>query len=141
MLLYTRGLPGSGKSTWAREFQLTNDNTVLVSRDDIRLMLFPGESYEYTRANEDLVTSVWACAIQMALSEGRTVVVHDTNFDPRPIKALTEIADYFGVELECKDFTCVPVEECVKNDSERSGRAHVGAKVIHRMAAKWLTYE
>jgi len=35
-LIATRGIPASGKTTWAREYCLKNPNTVRVNRDDIR---------------------------------------------------------------------------------------------------------
>lgn len=41
VLTLTRGLPGSGKSTWAKAQTLSRPNTVRVNRDDVRAMLLP----------------------------------------------------------------------------------------------------
>jgi predicted kinase len=38
-LIYTKGLPASGKSTWAKAQQAKDPNTVRVNKDDLRAML------------------------------------------------------------------------------------------------------
>ena len=53
-ILLTRGLPSSGKSTWAKEFARVNPNVVRVSRDDLRSQLYPGA--DYRDIDEDLIT-------------------------------------------------------------------------------------
>lgn len=123
------------------EFQRENENVVLVSRDDIRLMLFKGDHYLYSRQTESMVTEIWRDIIANCLSNGKTVVVHDTNLDPRALENIEALAELFDIDLKCEDFTDVPVEECINRDDPRTGRFHVGAEVITRMAAKWLVSE
>ena len=48
-LYITIGLPGSGKSTFIRKFIVDKQNIVVISKDDIRLMLRP-EKYTYYKA-------------------------------------------------------------------------------------------
>lgn len=50
-LTATRGLPGSGKTTWAKE-----QGQLRANRDDIRLTLFGGRTGE--RLDEEMVTRV-----------------------------------------------------------------------------------
>ena len=38
-LILTVGIPGAGKTTWAREYQRRCPNTAIVSSDDMRFML------------------------------------------------------------------------------------------------------
>ncbi len=99
-------------------------------------MLFPS-IYEYTGANEALVTTIWQEAIKAALDEGRDVIVHDTNLDPRPISFLRTVSQLRNIPLECRDFLHVSVEDCISRDAQRVGRSHVGEEVINRMASKW----
>lgn len=38
-VILTKGLPASGKTTWARQYQKDNPATVLVNEDELRAML------------------------------------------------------------------------------------------------------
>lgn len=138
MLIYTIGLPGSGKSVWAREYQLAHEESevVLVSRDDIRLMLWPTH-YEYEPGCEGLVTEIWTSAINHALYDGREVVVHDTNLNPSAVARLERIAGR-NVPLQGVSFLHVSVDECIRRDALRTGRAQVGEQVIRKMADQWI---
>ena len=72
-IILTRGLPASGKSTWAKEFARVNPNVVRVSRDDLRSQLFPGA--DYRDIDEDLITEAETALVRAALRQGKTVVV------------------------------------------------------------------
>ena len=62
------GVPGCGKSTWARKFASENDNVVHISRDEIRFSLLKdGEDYF---AHEDDVITIFYAKINEALSAG-----------------------------------------------------------------------
>ena len=70
-IILMRGLPGSGKSTRARELQKKIKDSVIVSRDDIRFMMFG----RYTGVDEDTVTEVETSSVRAGLREGKTVIV------------------------------------------------------------------
>lgn len=70
------GLPGSGKSTWARQQRITNPNTVIVNKDGIRTMLCG--SYYYGPDLEPLVKIVAISAVLNALPTF-DVIVDETN--------------------------------------------------------------
>ncbi len=38
-IIITRGIPGSGKTTWAKNFVKNNPNYIRISRDDLRSIL------------------------------------------------------------------------------------------------------
>jgi len=71
-IVVLRGLPGSGKSTWAREYVALNpDARVRVNRDDIRAMLFG----RYDGVDEKTVSQVEEATVLAAVEAGRDVVV------------------------------------------------------------------
>lgn len=155
-LVYTYGLPASGKSTWAKAWVNEDPKKrVRVNRDDIRRMLGP----YWQPSREDLVTSMEVSLITDALIDGYNVVVDATNFrfDPEQIKDLIGVmiygdAYYNDRELETiinekitvvkKDFTDISVIECIRRDLLRKDtESYVGSDVILGMAKKYLGYE
>lgn len=134
-LTITRGLPGSGKSTWA-EVRVAEDpaNRARVNRDSIREMLHAG--VWLGEATERQVRSVRDSAIVALLAAGVSVVCDDTNLDERTVDDLRTLADLMCVGFEVVDLRDVPVEVCVERDAARA--KPVGEKVIRGMAAKHL---
>jgi len=132
VLLLTRGLPGSGKTTWAVQFVRENSNYKLLCKDDIRREN-PGWKEPKVLAQRDELTRTY-------LSEGFSVIWGDTNINPRHIETATSIAAAFpGVEVQVNDsFMDVPIEECIRRDALRSEK--VGAKVIKRMLREYQRY-
>ena len=136
-LTCTRGLPGSGKSTWAKE-----QDAVRVNRDDIRYSLFG--VYWGPPISEELVTKVERSIASAALKDGRNVVIDATHLRPKYLKAWDEFAQAHGAEFKVKEFD-TSVAECVLRDRDRD--RVVGEDVIRDMAAKYmprgrfLTYE
>jgi predicted kinase len=72
-LTITRGLPGSGKTTWARQ----QVGAVRVNRDDLRRMLH-GRHLGYARA-EAQVTVAHRALVAALLEAGVNVICDDTN--------------------------------------------------------------
>lgn len=126
----TTGLPGSGKSTWAKaKKNIMGDQLVLVSRDDIRKMLgcFPVG----TKDEENLVSKIQDDIIVRAVKEGKDVVVHDTNLNKKSPTRIKKLFDG-DVEFAIADFTEVPVDVCIERDAQRENP--VGETVIKNMA-------
>lgn len=133
-LTITRGLPGSGKSTWARQQQETKPGLWRVNRDDLRAMLVPAWAFG-DQNDEDLLTVVQHRAVHALLYNGIDVIVDDTNLSDRAVKGLREVADDNGATFVIQDFTGVPLETCLARDAARPNP--VGEQVIRRM---WHTY-
>lgn len=132
-VILTKGLPGSGKSTWAKAQQAEKPNQyVLVSKDDLRATLHQGV---HSKANERMVIQLRDVIIVQALDAGKNVIVHDTNLNPVHEKQIRELV--FGkARVVIQDFTHVPLETCIANDLKRLHS--VGEQVIRRMHRQYL---
>lgn len=133
----TKGLPASGKSTWAIEEVENNiGRTKRVNKDDLRMML---DSGIWTGGNEKFVLRLRNYIIEEAFGAGKNIIVDDTNLNPIHERDLREIAKHCNSQFEIKDFTNVSVEECVRRDLKRNNS--VGAGVIYDMYNHYLKPE
>lgn len=128
-LLMLKGLPASGKSTFA--LNLVRDGWTRVNKDDIRATLHNGK---WTKGNENQVLSVRDAIISDALGRGRNVVVDDTNFAPKHSDRLAQIAKEHGAYFHTKSFN-TDVDTCIERDLNRE--RSVGENVIRKM---WRQY-
>ena len=139
MLIITRGLPGCGKSTWAKRCAMENEasgtQTVRVNRDSLRSML---HFDLWSKENEKLTVKARNTLIATLLSQKINVICDDTNLDPFVLEELTNIGRSQGHAVIVKDFTDVPLHVCIDRDSFREGKARVGPKVILDMHARYL---
>lgn len=136
MLILTmcRGLPGSGKSTWAaKEAQKTS--ATVVNKDDIRKEL-TANGWKWSNENERDVIAIRDSRIGGALKAGFSVISSDCNFGKHKL-SLKALADKYGAEFVVKDFTAVPLETCIERDSRRT-EGKVGADVIKKMYNQYI---
>lgn len=136
-LTITKGLPASGKSTWAKEeVRKSKGNTKRVNKDDLRDMIDAGG---WSKANEKQILQVRDNIIRHYLSSGLSVIVDDTNLHPKHERTLESIADEFGASFEVKSFLDVPLAECIKRDLGRD--KSVGERIIRGMYRDFLVPE
>lgn len=140
-LIMCKGLPGSGKTTWAlREMEIEWSKgydpmavkLVRVNKDDIRVAL--GEAWSHE--SEKKVIRERDRLIRHALEHGSTVISDDTNLAYKHEKRLRELAKEYDATFEVKTFN-THLEECIRRDSLRTGKAKVGEKVIREMAKQY----
>lgn len=151
-MIVLRGLPGAGKTTFAKEYQKTHPETVRVNRDTLRDMMYDSQ---WTKEREKLVKETEEYIVQLALLEKRDVIVDDTNLDPdvffkwqevakfhneNLVKGFIRSTDDLSVEFEVKDFD-TSVEQCKINNAKRTGRWRVPDDVIDRFYDKYLKNE
>lgn len=138
-LFITRGLPGSGKTTWARAAidMRPVGSVVRLNRDDLRKMMLPSGYREPVYIAEELVTKVQQGQIVELLRGGVDVICDDTNLRARSVRTLAQLALKAGASWSCVDFLDVPVEECLRRDGARENS--VGEEVILRMYRKYLS--
>lgn len=132
-IIMTMGLPGSGKTTWARRYQTEHPGVARVNKDDLRAMLHDSKQ---SKGRENFVLTVRDFIVGQALAGGHDVIVDDTNFHPKHRARLEEIAAEHGAIVEIKDFTDVPLEECIARDLSRP--RSVGERVIRSMHRQYL---
>lgn len=132
-IILLKGLPASGKTTWALEHVARNPGRYVRSnKDELRRMLHGGR---HSRANEREVLAVRDFIIEHGLRTGRTVIVDDTNLNPVHERRIREIAQAHGAEVEVKTFD-VPVDECIARDAARA--EPVGAAAILDMWSRYV---
>lgn len=136
-LWITRGLPASGKTTWARSVLASRPQgrIIRLNRDDLRRM---GLADGYRRLINDAecrITTIRDAALT-ALLRDCDVIVDDTNLCSRYVRDLMSIATKVGVQVEIKSFLDVPLEECIRRDAARE--EPVGEQVIRSMHARYL---
>ncbi len=125
-LIATVGLPASGKTTWSNHLLAEAPCFVRVNSDDLR--------EQNPRAHEATIRRIRDTQIRNALTEGRGVVVDNTNL--RGLSDLRKLAREGDAEIRVKDFRSVPWQECVRRDAERAARGEraTGRSVIIKMA-------
>lgn len=133
-VILMRGLPGSGKSTYAKQLLEQAPNTYKrINRDDLRMMFDNGYT---SNGNEKFVKKVRDILIVKALEEGKNVIVDDTNLSERNFTRISQLVGEFNkqnndtVSVEVKEFD-TPLNECIERDAKRD--KPVGEKVIREM--------
>jgi len=131
-LTITRGLPGSGKTTWARQ----QAGHVRVNRDELRRMLHGGPLH--TGWAEVQVTLAQQAQVDALLRAGLNVICDDTNLRAKAVRELAELGRQAGASVVVRDFTQVPVEVCIARDALRPEPERVGEDVIREMWQRYL---
>ena len=133
-MLICRGVPASGKSTWAMEWVAESpDSRRRVNRDDIRYAVYG--VYSDASINEQLVTEIENQQVENALVAGLDVVIDATNLNAKSIRRFSDIADKHNYEVEIKDFE-VSLEEAILRDSRRE--KSVGEEVIKSFFVRYI---
>lgn len=127
------GIPGSGKSTFLKKYATGKPSALIISRDKIRFSLLQDEDpyFKY----ESIVENMFYTGITNALKLGYDVFADQSSISPQARKKLiNRVAGYTEINIVYVD---TPIEECIRRDSKREGRAHVGEAVIRDMAKKF----
>jgi predicted kinase len=155
-LVILSGLPGSGKTTYARRIQTDArehagrpGTVVVVCRDTIRehalgLTMGPDDQV-LDQAGEAVVTALEGAMVEAAIDAlGVEVVIVDAmHLDQKYVDRWRSVADRHSAHVEVIDVGA-SVEECIRRDAARAaeGGRHVGEDVIRRLAeAGAPTYE
>lgn len=137
-VLILRGIPGSGKSTFAKTIVQTHQPGAVVrlNNDDLATMLFgtpwgasgnQGAAALLAEARETML------ATALRQPSTRLVIVDNTNLSLRTVNGLARVAMRQGATVQVDDrFLSVPEAECVRRDALRT--TPVGASVIGKMA-------
>ena len=130
-VLILKGLPASGKTTWAKEFVTLNPGWKRINKDLLREML---DSGVWSGKNEKFILRVRDMLILEILDQGFNIIVDDTNLHPKHLQQIKSIVPV-GVEVEEKLFE-VPLMECIHRDAARPNP--VGRRRIFEMWQQFL---
>lgn len=112
-----KGLPASGKTTWAREFTEQNKDWIRVNRDDLRNM----RGVYWIPKQEKLITDMENACIESALNRGFNVILDATNLNmDRNRSRVNRLKEKFpDLTAEYKNFD-VSLDDCIKRDLKRA---------------------
>ena len=122
-LIICRGIQGSGKSTWAKQWCHEDpEHRIRFNNNDIRNML--GDYWVPNR--EKVVTATYNTVLAYGMEKGYNIVVDNMNLNPKTCVELEKTVKDFNenytydwkYEVEYKDFF-IPVDECIRRDAMR----------------------
>ena len=146
-LILTRGIQGSGKSTWAKAWVAEDpEHRIRINNDDLRNMFGP----YWVPTRENLVSSIKRDLAHTAMRYGYDIIVDNMNLNPKEIKYWEDIVNKYNnyvnntdikpnwaqyqYEIKFKDFF-IPLDECIRRDANRPNP--IGEKVIKETWRKY----
>lgn len=131
-IIFLRGLPASGKSTWAKQFVIENAFVGRINKDDIREEL---GNPKWSQKFEDEVLELERKRGIEIIENGFSLIVDDTNFADKHSRFWENIAKKYKYQFVEKFFD-TPLEECIARDLGRE--KPVGEQIIRSMYNKYL---
>lgn len=137
-IILCRGIQGSGKTTWAKQYCKEHPNTIRVNRDDIRQMF----SQKWSKELEQIVIDTELRAIDNALHEEMDVVVDDvSNLNRYTVDKIWNIVEKYQQMRSVSDYGIIyqdffiPLQDCIERDSKRPNP--IGEEVIRKTYEKY----
>lgn len=138
-LVIMRGLPGSGKSTWAKAWVNEDPiNRVRLNWDDMRNMM--GPYWVPERENTNVLKELREKFLKHMMERNWDIVCDNMNLNPKEVEFYKNIVEEFTKDghpytIEFKDFF-IPVEECIRRDAMRANP--IGEKTIKSLFRKYM---
>ena len=125
------GIPGSGKSTYAKQVVAKDPNNwARVNNDDLRAML---NGSVWTSEYEKFITDTRNYLIRDALKRGKNVIVDNLNLNKRHFEDVCKIAKSVNADIQVYEKVFyIELEEAIERDSKREGKAKVGEEIIRK---------
>ena len=143
-IILCRGIQGSGKTTWAKQWVLEDpEHRVRFNNDDIRNML--GKYWVPSR--EGLIKDLRGTFLWNSMFYGFDIVIDNMNLNPKELEYYNKMLDNWNdpevtipiivrqkYSLEFKNFF-TPLQECIERDSKRPNP--IGEEVIRKTYEKY----
>lgn len=129
-LILLVGIPGSGKTTYAKDYIKQNPNTIHLSSDAIRKELYGDENIQ---GNPGDVFSLMQKRTIESLNNGYNVLYDATNITRKDRSGIIGVCPKFA-KIECH-IIWAPIEVCIERDAARERT--VGKEVIDRMLKRF----
>lgn len=130
----TKGIPASGKSTWAKEEMHRNPNRYKrVNKDILRAML---DGERWSPAQERFMLDIRDYAVQRSLVRDFDVIVDDTNFSDKHWESMCRIAKRVGDVMVVEKYFECDLQEALKRNEARDEK--VPEQVILEMHRKYV---
>lgn len=110
------GIPGSGKSNYAKKYLLTN-NSVYLSSDDIRIELYDFED----QTHNDVVFETMKKRTLNALKEGKDVIYDATNLNKKRRSGIINEAHKLDAQIDAY-LCCTPINIILERNITRAER-------------------
>lgn len=131
-LTATVGMPGCGKTTWAKAQVTTSNGQVKrLNKDDLRALLDAGI---WSKENEALVLQTRDLLISTYLQQGFDVIVDDTHLEGKHLHTLLALAEANNVDFHVQNFNQVPLATCWQRNMARPIGTRVPDYAMKRMA-------
>lgn len=142
-ILILRGIQGSGKITWARNWIKEDpEHRVRFNRDDIQNML----GIYWVPSRETLINILYNSFLNDAMSEGYNIVLDNMNLNQKTLTEIKEIVREFNKYLPIslanlrytiryQTFFDTHLEECIARDVKRENP--IGEEVIRNTYNKY----
>lgn len=135
-IILTRGIPGSGKTTWAKKWvEEDSEHRIRINWDDLRRMF--GKYWVPSR--EEFIQDVTINILNDSLNYNYDIVVDNMNLSERSTSIFKSFAEVNHYTIEYKDFK-TPLEECLLRNSWRKGDECIDEKVIIEIYNKNLWF-
>lgn len=132
-LILTVGIPGSGKSTWAKQLAIQKPGYQLISTDSIRAQLYGDEAVQgnWMEIQRSLLTQLKTTRQSIAQGHLIAVIYDATNARRRHRREFIQLARDCGYAPIVAAWIDTPLAVCLQRNAGRSRQ--VPAEIIEKM--------
>lgn len=125
------GIPGSGKSTYAKQVVAKDpSNWVRVNNDDLRAMM---NGSVWSADYEKMVTDARNYLIRDALKRGKNVIIDNLNINRRHFDDVCKIAKSINSDIQVYEKAFyIELDEAMERNAKREGAARVPDDVMKK---------
>lgn len=117
-IIFTRGLPHSGKNEWAERFCHDNFGYININKDHIMKVL--SITKPLSKLDEYHINSFKNHLINFGITMRFSIVISDTNLADSEIQEVFKLVKDYGYHAEIKDFPIdkgnLPLVESIENE-------------------------